>query len=584
MQRQIALSTLLQLLLLLPLLGLSFLLYLLWAKDYDAFSELLLNLADKNDWKAHFQQKILPPARFSLLRILSCLCWLGYLFVWLWSLRFVGLWTAALQQDIKYLFSKFYVAILQGKKNEQLLFCLLILLFIARSIYHIHYYELQYDEAWSYNHFSSKGMLVSALSPNNNHILYSLLSAGLDNLYIPTKWAVRLPALLPALATLLLFFAFIKHLFGFRVAFFSLLLLAFSGPLSFFSVLGRGYGLMLFFCIISLVSIYGMLKVDGNKKLTYQKLYIFAHILGIYSNIGFGYLWVGNIFVYLFLMGTNWTNFLSFIKINLLALLFSLVCYLPMILAGGAAVLGDAAVAGTMSEADGNFGLYLNRLADWLLWGKGWPLFWLAPCLAALLFWARFWVFTTNKNAQILIVISLIHWSLPFLFFIITKIEIPYRVWNYEWIYLALPFGILIAKMKYVWLSWPIVMLISGLNFYASETHYFMHWSADLDREAKKMAEKLLNLPIPPKECFSFSRYDKPLLEYYFLSRGLPFKCYMPFKESKNYRPFAEHSYEVLLLDTDDYKPTKEDWEIIARYEYSLIYKNQRVQLFLKNN
>jgi hypothetical protein len=107
-----------------------------------------------------------------------------------------------------------------------------------------------------------------------------------------------------------------------------------------------------------------------------------------------------------------------------------------------------------------------------------------------------------------------------------------------------------------------------------------MNWSLTLDREAKNIAEKIISEKDGFINCYSFSRYDKPLLDYYFLTNNRESRTFMPFKESRNYMPFEEMTYDAVLLDIDEYKATENELNKL-QISYKLIYQNERIKLYL---
>ena len=60
------------------------------------------------------------------------------------------------------------------------------------------------------------------------------------------------------------------------------------------------------------------------------------------------------------------------------------------------------------------------------------------------------------------------------------------------------------------------------------EVHYAIRWSEIPDRDAVIISDVLMNKRID--ECYFFSNYDKPLIEYYFLRKGKKLKTAMVFK------------------------------------------------------
>jgi hypothetical protein len=107
-----------------------------------------------------------------------------------------------------------------------------------------------------------------------------------------------------------------------------------------------------------------------------------------------------------------------------------------------------------------------------------------------------------------------------------------------------------------------------------------MNWSLTLDRESKKIAQIILKEKSGFIDCYTFSRYDKPLLDYYFLINNRPYKTYMPYQESKNYIAFDKAIFDAVLLDTEEYEASSKDLEILDN-EYKVIYQNSRIKLYI---
>lgn len=563
-------------------LGLLSVLILLWAFDYEDFTTLLLDVVDKADWRDYFKQAVFPPSRFFLARYLLIFLLLAYLpLLWI-CFRKAKSWSAWIVETGSYFYKAFFAVYKTFSTKELVGFGLVFLLFLLRSLFHIEYYEIDYDEAWTYNHFSSKGFIVSMISPNNNHILYTITSSFLDYLPIPTKYVVRLPALLSVAAMLSIFFAFTHKRFGYSAAIVGLAFLAFSPSVNAYAILGRGYGFMLFFTLLSYIALDGINTKAAERKY-YWGLYIGSAILGVYSNPAFFLLWLP--LAALFLGKYLYTNFtIAQLKIFIFSHFFIfaplLFLHLPLVLSNGLSTLGDASTAAVDPEGvmDAGFWYYLHRVADWLLCGHKWLLFpvWIG---FALLFLCLSVYKRQERSVSFPLLTIFVLMSVPLFWMLLTRMQIPYRLWCGAVIFLAM--GIAIVVSLFVKKGAILfAILLATMMVFASETHYFLNWSATLDREAKKIANILISTT-DISECYSFSRYDKPLLTYYFNIYNRPFKCWMPFKESKDYRPFEERIYQAVLLDIDDYNPTAADWAQIKAADYQLIYENYRIKLFL---
>ncbi len=546
--------------------------------DYESWVDYLLKIADKKDWEQYFKIKILSPQRFILLRyilfILNLLVVLFSIFLFKRRLSIIHIFKKDTALSLNAINSIFRAL----NKTEIAILSFVFVLFISRALFTVLNTELQYDEAWTFVHFSSKGFLVSALSPNNNHQLYSLISALLWKLDFDAKLAVRLPALIFSFLSLLTLFVLTNKVFGKKVSIIATAILSVSIPFYFFSVLGRGYAPMLLFILLSSFSI---LKISNNNPSNNFLLRIFAlsSIFGIYANPSFVYFWFVNLIVFALLNYESKKLIYDFFKANLISLLISILLFIPMILAGGLGILGSAS---EYNIETGIFLMYLHRLSDWLLLGFKWNLFFLLFGFAFLLLVINISIFKLPKQKNIYLL--QLYWLWPFLIFLVSGIESPYRIWFWMPVFFWLHFVIVLEGIKFS-RNFKITTFVMAtlFNLYISQYHYFMNWSLSLDRESKKIAQIILNKKSGNIDCYTFSRYDKPLLDYYFLTNKRPYETYMPFKESKNYLAFETKIFDAVLLDYEDYKANDKELEILKK-DYKEIYQNSRIKLYLSKD
>jgi hypothetical protein len=567
----------LKLVLFIPFLLFFYLIYIFFSKDYQGFVNFVVELADKKDQKLIIQQKFLSQSVFFTgrgLLIILFLCYAVFFYVFVRNVDSVLNNFRTFYFQLQAIFKRYFVY----SKREGQVFWFFITLFTIKTIFFFEFYELQYDEAWTYLHFSSKGLIISAFSPNNNHIFYTLFAAFLDIFPLPAKWIIRLPALFSVLATLIITFSYLKYHFGYRTAIFTTIFLASSNSFHFFSILGRGYGFLLLFTMISLITVLGITTRSKNIKI-HSIVFILASILGLYSNPAFFYVLTGS---FIFLIFCHINDFLFLKKLLISGLLIasgSFFLYLPTILTGSASILSIA--ANDSKEAALPTFQYLNRLTDWLFFGKDWPVFFLMiSCVLYLIFVAK--AFKNNVLQTKLLYFCALMLCLPFLSFLLTSMQVPYRIWCYESVFISIGLVVglhLLVRNNFIFMT--VVLGMSFLNIFFSFQHYFMNWSAELDRESKKISEIMLSNEILPENCYFFSRYDKPLVEYYFLINHKPLKSYMPFEESKNYQSFEKDIYDAVLLDFEDYQPTERDLERIKENPYELKYENTRIKLYL---
>jgi hypothetical protein len=558
-----------------PILSMFFLTAQVYLYDYESWVKYLLKIADKESLESYFKVEILSAQRFILLRYIVLLITVLTIFFSIFLFKRRLFISDTLKKDINLINNRFKTSFRVLNKTEAAILSFVFVFFVIRALFTILNTELQYDEAWTFVHFSSKGFLVSALSPNNNHQLYSLISSLLWKLDFDAKLAVRLPALIFSFLSLLTLFVLTNKVFGKKISIITTAILSVSIPFYFFSVLGRGYAPMLLFILLSSFSI---LKISYNNPSNnfLLRIYTISSIFGIYANPSFIYFWFVNLIVFGLLNYESKRLIYDFFKANLISLLISILLFLPMILAGGLGILGSAS---ENNIETGNFLLYLHRLTDWLLLGFKWNLFFLLFGFAFLLLVINKSIFELPKQKNIYLL--QLYWLWPFLIFLVSGIESPYRIWFWMPVFFWLHFVIIIEGLKLNRnIKMTIFVIVTLLNLYLSQCHYFMNWSLSLDRESKKIAQIILKENLGFIDCYTFSRYDKPLLDYYFLINKRSNKIYMPFQESKNYIAFETKIFDAVLLDTEDYKANDKELEILKN-DYKVVYQNNRIKLYL---
>ena len=546
----------------------------IWLYDYDIWVEYFLRIADKEDYESTFKEKILSRSTFGFIRIFLIILSALVLLLSIFLLKKINSIFVILNSDRRALFKLAKVSIKSLSRTESILLLLIFCLFIARALFVIINTELQYDEAWTFVHFSSKGVVVSALSPNNNHTLYTIFSAILWKLNLDAKLAVRLPALIFASVAFFALFISLRKTIAKELTIVLLAVISFSVPFYFFSVLGRGYAAMLLFTIISVFSVLNMTE-DKHSGLK-ARIYFFSTVLGMYSNPAFLYVWIANAIVFTAINISAKKQLFTFYAINLFASLVTILLFSPIILGGALMTLSSATVNNVET---GDALMYLHRLSDWFFLGNKFNLFFIIVLIAIVNFiiFKRYFKYRDHKVKYWI----QFYWIFPFLIFLTTAVESPYRIWFWMPIFFWIQVYLIIYQLKlrptFIYL---ITVILVGANFYFSQRHYFMNWSLTLDREAKKIAEKIISEKDGFINCYSFSRYDKPLLDYYFLTNDRESRTFMPFKESRNYMPFEEITYDAVLLDIDEYKATENELNKL-QISYKLIYQNERIKLYL---
>ncbi len=552
--------------------------------DYQQFSDQLLLWVNKQAWKTYFEQQVFPPKRFFYTKIVY---WLLQPILWLgvyWGYQNAPRFSQRIyyfNQKTKQLFRQLFIAKIY--LQERWVVGLLTIAFLVRIAFQNYQYELQYDEAWTYNHFVSKGVLVSLISPNNNHIFYTLWASLLEYTGLPGKYVMRLPVVITGALLGLTFYGVVRQWFGAKLAFFATALLWSSPAVVFYSMYGRGYIFQLFWGWVALVAMLKIIENNANTKKYYWTIWVIAHVLGLYSVPTHLYLWVALSGVLLLAICTEKvSSFWYWLRANLWITLLSSLLFLPLLLTNGMTALWQAASGVTVSGE--SFWNYKNRVADWLLVGGGrgtivYP-FYGVLFLASM---AGLGYYYQQKNKQLfyLSLTTVVLLLLPTLVGAVVGTQTPYRAWCFVavFIVLLLPLWGNIL-LEHQWGKYGVTAIsISAVvcSLWRSEVHYFTHWSQQLDRTAPEVAAVLLEHQVDT--CYFFSNYDKPLLQYYYLQAGKSLTAPMVFVASKDYAPFeqANQRYQAVLWDKEDYKYSAAEVAWLERYYPVVWYQNERI-------
>jgi hypothetical protein len=550
----------------------------LWVTDYEILTNIILKAVHKEDWRPYFEQHVFPPSRFNTLQYLALL----FSFVW----ACFGYWLYKKSDFLSTVLFDFWQEsriiirqqIQQFERQEKIFFLVLLIAFALRGIFQIYRYELQYDEAWTYNHFISNGFLISAISPNNNHILYSLFACLFDYLPIGAKYSLRLPVYLGGIATCILFYWMIRSIWKWQWALVALAWFAFSPGICFYSMYARGYIFQIFFAILATWASFKIINKTSSNY--FWLVWVLANILGFYSVPTYAYIWVLlNAFLCTTILTKN-TKWKPWLWSNVSILLVTSLLYFPFLITNGLNTL--VAIASTEAPKGEAFLNYQDKVADWVLLGGGrltpvyW--FWCLLILSALPIWWK-----TKRNViRRIIELSLLFLLFPSLLNLTLGTQPPYRVWCFLTIFIALIIPLVgsfyASKIKSNSFLIILAIALSSFSIWRTEVHYAIRWSADLDKEVKQIATTLLDNNF--SEVYLFSNYDKPLLEYYYLQDQQRLKVFMVTPNSKNYAPFVNAKiYQVVLWDKEDRTASQEEQAWLDQYYPRTLYENNRIVL-----
>ncbi len=159
-------------------------------------------------------------------------------------------------------------------------------------------YPVRYDEAYTFIKFSSRPIryILTDYSAPNNHIFHSLLVSFFYQLFGMHLWALRLPALLSGILSVVAAFLAGKKLYGNTAGILAAAGIALSPMMIDFSVNARGYSLV---CLFSLLGLWLATEIIHNSRFLTWLLLVLVCGLGFYTipiflyPAGIIFLWLG---------------------------------------------------------------------------------------------------------------------------------------------------------------------------------------------------------------------------------------------------------------------------------------------------
>jgi uncharacterized membrane protein len=220
------------------------------------------------------------------------------------------------------------------KKEESIYLISIIILYLCFNLFRINYYPIYVDEAFTYLNFSSKGFVSSMTRypEPNNHVFFSLISNIFYHFPFESIFNLRLPNLIIGGITSITLYIFLRKEFSHKVAVIPHVLFTFSYIFSFYSVFARGYMLIMFFTLISIICLYHLYQRFNSKDLI---VFSICSILGFYTIPIYLYVYA-TFFIFLsFLLYKKHLTFKYFFISNLVIGLCVLLLYAPIIYFNG---------------------------------------------------------------------------------------------------------------------------------------------------------------------------------------------------------------------------------------------------------
>ncbi len=182
------------------------------------------------------------------------------------------------------------------ERSEALTLGAIVLIAVATRLFALDA-GLWYDEVYTLTHYVREplGQLLGDFSSLNNHMFYSLQAKAAVALFGESNWALRLPAVVFGIGSIIVLWAMARATAGRAVALFATLLLAISYHHVWFSQNARGYTGMLFW-----TSLATLLFIAGLRQSGWRIWFAYGLCLaaGVYTHLSAGFFFASHAVVY----------------------------------------------------------------------------------------------------------------------------------------------------------------------------------------------------------------------------------------------------------------------------------------------
>lgn len=543
---------------------------------YNDLIDWALLKTGRPDWKEHVTTHLLTPARVLYLKAAAIMAATGlFISILFWQKAYVGLLKTAAAAPARALrWGRGALAdCMAMPARYRWAFLAIFALVALRSCAYVYRFDLQYDECWTHAHFTARGPLVSAFSPHNNHILYTLVDGPFQYLPLPAEWRLRLPVVLAGLLFCFFFFVFLKKRYGPAPALVALAFVASSAPVAFYMMYARGYIFGVLFGFLAYWALLKMLQRPGQRK--FKAIFVTACVLDIWSvpTHFWAVLCLGLVAFVYSLARRDSHSAKSLFGAGAIILALTLVLYAPSLLSGGLEVFLNA----SGQAKRGGLWAYFDHVYGWLGGGAwaSWPL--LAMLLAGVLL---------GQLRPIERALILLGGTLPLLAFAFTGVFAPERTWTFVVLFPALSLAALAAAIPpqvstslkaprpSVFTLYLSLSAILGGNAYWAHHHEFLNWSKALDHWCKNASRQLLAFPV--ERVYTNFYYIKPRLEFDFLEHQRPLEIGLSASGSLDgVAAEAWVEYDAVLW-------SKEAGAFAGANTWMRVYEDPQMELYLK--
>jgi hypothetical protein len=428
------------------LLGLS--IYILGLIKYEGFLNWLEHKYS-HEKIARITSQYLSPYTFQKVYYSLIFLWLIITIFLLLSWNKINLWAYKIHQlfiELKQIFINFKIDLWSLKFYEKILLIVFFSSVVAVRFFYLFKYPLMYDEVFSYMHSVDKGFLVSILyyPGPNNHIFFSILCVINDLIIDDPFLVMRLPSLLVSLLTIILFYACIRRVFNFSIAFLAAVIMAFSYNLFFYSIHGRGYALISFFFVLLIYSGWKVIDLKDCKSI-YKLCFLVGSVLGMYTVPTFLYAYLPMVIlgVGYFFIKWQWSKLKSFLILQCVVGFILLLFYGPVLFLNGM-----EKVTGNNWVAPINTDYFWSSIVEYMasIGSYFWSLEKIGVFISCLVIVVGIFILYKIKLIKIAIGIALF-FIIPLAMVCVQKVLPPPRVWDYLFILLSLLLSVSINQL-----------------------------------------------------------------------------------------------------------------------------------------
>ncbi len=427
--------------------GLVALTYVLSSFGYE-FCAVKLSTFLSNDISPKFTSELFTYERFENFRlfiwIIAVLAVLFVVRLWNFIPKFVDYvfhFFGVLTQKIK----SFGTDWKSLKSSERNIFIIFLILLLGVRIYYLLTFPLMEDEAFSYNHFVSKGFLVStSYYPGpNNHIFYNQLAWGVNLVFGNAFWSMKLPTFIAGLIIPVFMFMFLIRHFNYTISMMAVVLFSFSLNVTVYSVIGRGYMVQMLLMLLMLMALIKIIQERDIK--FYNGVFVMTATLGFLTAPTFLYPFV-SLVVFSFNFGflKRGINVKWIVIDTFWVFVLVIAAYLPVFVMNGiGAVTSNDWVKSTMSlgEFFTNLPAYFAEVSNWL-WDVPRGGIYISLVVFGFSIYALMNRIKTSKWFWFYLIVSV--GLMPILILIFQKVQPAVRIWTYfsffQFLFLSIAF------------------------------------------------------------------------------------------------------------------------------------------------